>query len=235
MATTDGGAKAPRALVVHGGWDGHEPRQCAERFAGWMTKRGFAVTVKDSLDAYLDPAAMKDLAVVVPVWTMGTITGDQRKALCAAVAGGVGLAGWHGGMCDAFRNDTEYQFMTGGQWVAHPGGVVPYRVDGIDQICPLTAGLKPFNMVSEQYYMHTDPSNRVLAWTTFSGEHGNCPWVEGCRMPVAWLRRWGQGRVFYTSLGHINRDFDVPEAFEIVKRGIQWAAGQPVVPEFTSP
>ena len=149
--------------------------------------------------------------------------------------GGVGLAGWHGGMCDAFRTHTEYQFMTGGQWVAHPGGVVPYRVDGIDQICPLTAGLKPFNMVSEQYYMHTDPSNRVLAWTTFSGEHGNCPWVEGCRMPVAWLRRWGQGRVFYTSLGHINRDFDVPEAFEIVKRGIQWAAGQPVVPEFTSP
>jgi len=225
----------PRALVVQGGWDGHEPRLCAERVAQWMTARGFEVTVKDSLDAYLDPALMSDLSVIVPIWTMGQITGDQRKALCEAVRKGCGLAGWHGGMCDAFRQDTEYQFMTGGQWVAHPGGIVSYRVDGIDQICPVTAGIKPFTMVSEQYYLHTDPGNRVLAWTTFSGAHGDCDWIEGTRMPVVWQRRWGQGRVFYTSLGHVCKDFDVPEAFEIVKRGIQWAARLSIVSEYTSP
>ena len=226
---------APRAMIVQGGWKGHEPDLCAARFAAWLTGRGFAVTVRDSLDAYLDPEAMKDLAVILPLWTMGQIADKQRQALCAAVRSGVGLAGWHGGMCDAFRNDTDYQFMTGGQWVAHPGGVIPYRVDSLDQLCPVTAGLKPFAMVSEQYYMHTDPGNRVLAWTTFSGQYGGCDWIEGTRMPVVWLRRWGKGRVFYTSLGHVNKDFDVPEAFEIVKRGIQWAAGLTIVPEYRSP
>lgn len=226
---------APRALIVYGGWDGHEPKPCATRFAAWMTGRGFAVTVKDSLDAYLDPALMRDLAVIVPVWTMGQITKEQRQALCGAVRAGTGLAGWHGGMCDSFRNDTDYQFMTGGQWVAHPGGVIPYQVDGLCQTSPVTQGLKPFQLVSEQYYMHTDPGNDVLAWTTFSGRHGDAPWIEGTRMPVAWLRKWGEGRVFYTSLGHVNKDFDVPEVFEIAKRGIQWAARLEIVPEFTSP
>ncbi|MFZ4396453.1 MAG: ThuA domain-containing protein [Kiritimatiellia bacterium] len=226
---------APRALIVHGGWDGHEPRQCAERLAAWMTARGFSLTVKDSLDAYLDAEVMKNLAVIVPIWTMGEIKGEQRKALSDAVLAGTGLAGWHGGMCDSFRVDTEYQFMTGGQWVAHPGGVIPYLVDGLKQSSPITKGLKPFQIVSEQYYMHTDPGNRVLAWTTFTGEHGGTPWIQGTRMPVAWQRMWGQGRVFYTSLGHVNKDFDVPEAFEIVKRGIQWAARMRIVPEHTSP
>jgi len=224
-----------KALIVQGGWDGHEPKQCAERFAAWMTARGFSVTVKDSLDAYLDPAVMKNLDVILPLWTMGQISGEQRKALSDAVRSGTGLAGWHGGMCDSFRNDTDYQFMTGGQWVAHPGGVITYTVEGIKQGNPITKGLKPFTMVSEQYYMHTDPGNRVLAWTTFSGEHGDAPWIKGTRMPVVWQRMWGQGRVFYTSLGHVNKDFDVPEAFEIVKRGIQWAARMRIVPEYVSP
>jgi hypothetical protein len=226
---------SPRALLVQGGWDGHEPRQCAERFAAWMTTRGFAVTVKDSLDAYLDAELMKDLAVIVPLWTMGQITKEQRKALSDAVLGGTGLAGWHGGMCDSFRNDTDYQFMTGGQWVAHPGGGITYLVDGLKQSNAVTQGLKPFQMVSEQYYMHTDPGNKVLAWTTFTGEHGNVPWIKGTKMPVVWERMWGEGRVFYTSLGHVNKDFDVPEAFEIVKRGIQWAARMRIVPEYVSP
>ena len=224
-----------KALIVQGGWDGHEPKQCAERFAAWMTTRGFSVTVKDSLDAYLDPAVMKNLDVILPLWTMGQITGEQRKALSDAVLAGTGLAGWHGGMCDSFRNDTEYQFMTGGQWVAHPGGGITYLVDGLKQSNAVTKGLKPFQMVSEQYYMHTDPGNKVLAWTTFTGEHGNVPWIKGTKMPVAWERMWGEGRVFYTSLGHVNKDFDVPEAFEIVKRGIQWAARMRIVPEYVSP
>ena len=224
-----------KALIVQGGWDGHEPKQCSERFAAWMTTRGFSVTVKDSLDAYLDPAVMKNLDVILPLWTMGQITGEQRKALSDAVLAGTGLAGWHGGMCDSFRNDTEYQFMTGGQWVAHPGGGITYLVDGLKQSNAVTKGLKPFQMVSEQYYMHTDPGNKVLAWTTFTGEHGNVPWIKGTKMPVAWERMWGEGRVFYTSLGHVNKDFDVPEAFEIVKRGIQWAARMRIVPEYVSP
>jgi type 1 glutamine amidotransferase len=222
------------ALIVQGGWGGHEPRQCADVFAPWLESKGFEVTVSESMDAYLDAKRMRRYSVIVPIWTMGQITPEQSKALREAVRSGAGLAGWHGGMCDAFRTDTEYQFMTGGQWVAHPGGIVPYRVHILYNDDPITRGLDDFQMKSEQYYLHTDPGNEVLATTTFNGRHGSTPWIRGTVMPVVWKRRYGKGRVFYTSLGHIAADFDVPEAREIVNRGILWAAHERVVPEYVS-
>jgi type 1 glutamine amidotransferase len=130
--------------------------------------------------------------------------------------------GWHGGLGDAFRNNVEYQFMVGGQWVAHPGGVIPYDVHIIDHNDKVTSGLKDFHMHSEQYYMHVDPNVKVLATTTFNGDHAW--WIDGCVIPVAWKKMYGKGRVFYSSLGHVAKDFDVPEALEIMKRGIRWAA-----------
>ena len=135
---------------------------------------------------------------------------------------GVGFGGWHGGMGDSFRNHPDYQFIVGGQWVAHPGGVIDYRVNITNHADPITAGLEDFDMHSEQYYMHVDPSNEVLATTTFDGEI--LPWIKGTVMPVAWKRQWGAGKVFYSSLGHVAKDFDVPEAREIVRRGLLWAA-----------
>jgi uncharacterized protein len=210
------------ALMVWGGWDGHEPKQCADIFAPWLRSQGFTVTVAETLDAYLDADLVKTLSLIVPIWTMGTITQDQEKALLAAVTHGVGIAGWHGGMGDSFRNNTEYQYMVGGQWVAHPGGVIPYRVQVTNHADPITAGLPDFDMVSEQYYMHVDPSNQVLATTTFGGAVND--WIAGAVMPVAWKRRYGAGKVFYTSLGHVAKDFDVPQARTIVQRGMLWAA-----------
>jgi type 1 glutamine amidotransferase len=221
------------ALIVHGGWQGHEPKQCVDIFVPWLKSRGFDVTVSDTLDAYLDAAKMQSYTLIVPVWTMGEIKPEQRDGLINAVKGGVGLAGWHGGMCDAFRQETEYQFMTGGQWVAHPGGPIKYKVNITNHKDPIMRGLKDFDMESEQYYMHVDPSNEVLATTTFDGTHGY-PWIDGTVMPVVWKRMWGKGRVFYTSLAHVSKDFQVPEALEIVKRGMQWAAGQKVVAEYES-
>jgi len=153
---------------------------------------------------------------------MGTITGPQEKALLDAVKNGVGIAGWHGGLCDSFRNNTEYQFMTGGQWVAHPGGVIDYTVEITDKNDPVTKGLTGFAMHSEQYYMHVDPNVKVLATTTFTDQKAD--WIGGCTMPVAWKKVYGKGRVFYSSLGHVASDYKVPQALEIMKRGIRWAA-----------
>ncbi len=209
------------ALIVAGGWEGHEPRQCAELFAGVLRGDGYAVEVAETLDVYLDAAKLAALDLIVPIWTMGTITAEQERGLLDAVAGGVGVAGWHGGMGDAFRNNPNYQFMVGGQWVAHPGDIIDYTVQITAPDDPITEGLNDFAMHSEQYYLHVDPSNEVLATTTFSGEHA--PWIAGCVMPVVWKRRWGEGRVFYCSLGHKAADFDVPEAREIVRRGMRWA------------
>lgn len=211
-----------KALMVYGGWDGHEPKQCVDRFAPFLRENGFEVTISDTLDSYLDKDLLSQLSLVVPVWTMGKITDAQFEGLRDAVAAGTGLAGWHGGMCDSFRANTGYQFLTGGQWVAHPGNIFRYRVNFTSIKDPLTEGLEDFEIESEQYYMHVDPANRVLATTTFDGAIH--PWINGTVMPVVWTRRWDQGRVFFSSLGHVASDFDVPEARILVERGLLWAS-----------
>jgi uncharacterized protein len=210
------------ALFVWGGWEGHEPRQCVDLFAPWLESQGFDVSITSSLDTFLDHDYLRSRSLVVPIYTMSTITDEQERGLLDAVASGVGLAGWHGGTADAFRNNPEYQFMIGGQWVAHPGGIIDYEVTIARSDDPITAGLDNFRMHSEQYFMHVDPSNEVLATTTFDGSH--LPWIAGTVMPVVWKRRWGEGRVFYSSLGHVAHDFDVPEARTIMQRGLLWAA-----------
>jgi type 1 glutamine amidotransferase len=211
-----------KALMVWGGWDGHEPKQCVDIFAPYLREQGYEVEISDTLDVYLDTAKLQALSLIVPVWTMGTITREQEAGLLAVVKDGVGIAGWHGGMGDSFRNNTEYQFMVGGQWVAHPGGVIDYDVNITDHHDPITAGLLDFHMKSEQYYMHVDPSNEVLATTTFGEKYA--PWIKGTVMPVVWKRMWGAGRVFYTSLGDVAADFTVLEARTIVQRGMLWAS-----------
>lgn len=210
------------ALIVWGGWDGHEPEKGAALFAPFLQEQGYEVEVSTTLDSYLNNEKMQSLDLIVPIWTMGTITSEQENGLLTAVRSGVGIAGWHGCMADSFRNNTNYQFMVGGQWVAHPGNIIDYTVNITNHEDPITAGLKDFQMHSEQYYMHVDPSNEVLATTTFEGIEA--PWVKGTVMPIVWKRHYGEGRVFYSSLGHMRRDFDVPEALEIMKRGMLWAS-----------
>jgi len=208
--------------MVWGGWEGHEPKQCVDVFEPYLREQGYDVEVSDTLEVYTDERKMKALDLIVPVYTQGEITREQETGLLEAVKGGVGIAGWHGGMGDSFRNNVNYQFMVGGQWVAHPGGIIDYDVEIIDRHDPITTGLPDFHMKSEQYLMHVDPSNHVLAVTTFSGEY--CPWIEGTIMPVVWKRMWGAGKVFYSSLGHVAKDFEVPEARIIVERGMLWAS-----------
>jgi type 1 glutamine amidotransferase len=213
-----------KALMVWGGWEGHEPRQTVERFAPFLRENGFEVRIENSLEVYADREYLNSLSLIVPVWTMGSITVEQEKGLLGAVKSGVGLAGWHGGMGDSFRTSTGYQWMVGGQWVAHPGNIIDYTVQVTDTQHEITRGLSDFAVHSEQYYMHTDPGNSVLATTTFSGEHEGADWIAGTVMPVLWTRRWGAGRVFYSSLGHVNSDFEVFEVAETLRRGMLWAA-----------
>ena len=213
------------ALIVWGGWDGHEPQQVAEIFHKALTEKGFSVQVSDTLDAYTS-TDLKALTLIVPVWTMGSITGDQLNPLLEAVKSGVGLAGCHGGMCDSFRNETEYQFMTGGQWVSHPGN------DGTEYIVRITdpdhfitqGAPAEFAVKSEQYYMHTDPANKVLAVTPFpvaDGPHvANGPFD----MPVIWTKYYGQGRVAYNSLGHHADIVAQKEVLPLMTRSLLWAA-----------
>lgn len=214
--------KGKKVLYLYGGWEGHEPEQCRDLFVPWLESEGAEVFVYDNLDCYTDSALMERVDLIIQHFTQGEITPQQEKALLNAVRNGTGLAGWHGGTGDSFRTNVAFQYMVGGQWVAHPGNVIDYEVSITDREDPVTMGLNNFDMHSEQYYMHVDPNVKVLATTTFTGEHND--WIEGAVMPVVWKKSFGKGRVFYSSLGHVVTDFEVPEALEIMKRGIRWAA-----------
>jgi type 1 glutamine amidotransferase len=192
-----------KALMVWGGWEGHEPKQCVQLFAPLLQEAGFEVEISHTLDAYLNKEKMASYDLISQAYTMSTITAEQLNGLLEAIANGTGFGGWHGGVADAFRDSVEYQFMVGGQWVAHPGNIIDYTVQISDHDDPITTGLDDFNMHSEQYYLHVDPSNKVLATTTFDGTY--LDWIDGVVMPVAWTRRWGKGRVFYCSLPPISR------------------------------
>lgn len=208
-------------LFVYGGWQGHEPEQCKDLFVPWLKSNGFNVIVTDSLNLYADSNFMSTIDLVIQVYTMSEISKEQEKGLLTAVKNGASIAGWHGGLGDAFRNNPDYQYMIGGQWVAHPGGIIDYEINILPTKDPITDGLNDFKINSEQYYMHIDPAIEILATTSFSDAHDK--WIKGTVMPVVWKKKYGQGKVFYSSLGHSVNDFNVPEALTIMQRGILWA------------
>ncbi len=216
---------ALRALILRGGWVGHEPVQVSELFRIMLQDEGFSVSIIEDPDLLKDPSMLANLDLFVPVLTMTKIDPVAEKNILAAIAAGTGIAGCHGGMCDAFRESTDWQFMTGGQWVAHPGNDgVEYVVQLRNSTSPLVAGMHDFQVRTEHYYLHVDPVVEVLATTRFplvDGPHAANGPVD---MPVVWTRRWGKGRVFYNSLGHQAAVFAAPEARELMRRGFLWAA-----------
>ncbi|MBN2851469.1 MAG: ThuA domain-containing protein [Clostridia bacterium] len=214
-----------KALIVRGGWDGHQPVEVSEVFAKILQDNHFEVEVSDSLDSLNQYDDIKDLHLIVPVWTMGEISNEQMANVTKAIANGTGIAGCHGGMCDSFRQNTEWQFITGGQWVSHPGGdQVEYTVNMRNSSSDITKGISDFKVRSEQYYVHVDPCIEVLATTRFP----TVKWFHSSNkevdVPVVWTKRWGHGRVFYNSLGHHADIFDIKEAYQLMEKGFLWAA-----------
>lgn len=214
------------ALIVFGGWEGHQPREVAELFAADLKTDGFKVELSDTLEAFNDGEKLKKLNLIIPCWTMGNIKSEQSNNVLNAVAGGVGLAGVHGGMCDAFRSDCGWQFMTGGQFVAHPGNTIKYPVHVLDRLHPIMAGINDFVVETEQYYMHVDPAIKVLATTPVPtpGAEGPHSVNPPAAMPVVWTKMWGQGRVFYNSLGHDRAMVESEPCRTIDRRGFAWTA-----------
>ncbi|QTN00470.1 hypothetical protein ERJ70_14880 [Sediminibacillus dalangtanensis] len=213
-----------KALIFQGGWEGHEPAEVAEILAGILQEEKFEVKTTDSLKT-LEQEDLNGYDLIVPNWTQGEITNEQLKPLLEAVASGTGLAGLHGGLGDSFRKATDYHFMVGGQWVAHPGNDgVEYTVHIKDPGHPLTYDIKDFTVVSEQYYMHVDPAVNVHAYTTFpvaDGPHAGNGEVD---MPVVWTKKWGNGKVYYCSLGHVAEIVRMPEVTALMRNGFNWAA-----------
>ena len=216
---------AKKALIVWGGWDGHEPELVSARFDKILKEEGFKVDVSETLSSYDDPEKLKQYDLLVPVWTGGDLSGEQAVSVQQAIEEGTGMAGCHGGMCDSFRTNTEWQFLTGAQWVAHPGN------DGTQyRVCmrpntnhPIVEGIGDFDVVSEQYYILVDPCVNILATTRFPVAEGAYTANGAFDMPVMFTKLWGKGKLFYSSLGHHDDVFNIPEAFTTMKRGLLWA------------
>ena len=210
-----------KALIFRGGWAGHEPVETSDIVAAALRAEGVEVDIYEGNECLEKEGFAAQYDVIIPVMTMSQISADASKNLRDAVQSGVGIAGWHGGMCDAFRNDTNYQFMTGAQFVAHPGNKIDYRVNIISDD-PILEGIEDFDYHSEQYYMHVDPSNQVLATTVTCGV--DAPWSKGVTMPVIFKRMFGDGKVFYCALGHCAEEFKTyPQLVKIMVKGILWA------------
>lgn len=213
-----------KALIFQGGWDGHEPVQVSALLTSILEGEDFEVEVHDNLDCLADRDKLMNMDLIVPVWTMGKIAPEYTKNVSHAVAEGTGLAGCHGGMCDAFREDENWQFMTGAQWVAHPGNDgVEYMVN-VSNDDYFTRDMKDFKVCSEQYYLHVDPAVKVYATTIFPVAEGPHSANGQVAVPVVYTKMWGKGRIFYNSLGHHADVFDIPEAKEIMRRGLLWAS-----------
>lgn len=210
------------ALILYGGWEGHEPKPVSEIIESALKAKGVSVTRENSLDPLTDAARLAGTDVIIPIWTMGTMTNDQWKGMDQAVRSGVGFGGFHGGAGDAFRGNLGYQWMVGGQFVGHPT-VGEYEVYVTDTTHPITTGLPTtFSYKSEQYYQIVDPGITVLAATPYN--------YDGHRvvMPCVWTKTWGKGRVFYSALGHVAKEFkDYPHVLDMTVRGILWAARKP--------
>lgn len=214
-----------RALVVRGGWEGHTPEASTDAFTGFLAEAGFEVIVEDSLEAYADAELMGSLSLIVQSWTQGDILLDEFRGLREAITNGVGFAGWHGGVLDAFRQTVEYSQMLGGVFTAHPHGMVPYRVEfsPAGRAHPTTSGLADFELTAEQYWVLCDTLSTVLATTDIVPQPGDA-WAEPYRAPVAWARQWGKGRIFVTTLGHGVDDLRNPPVRALISRGMLWAA-----------
>lgn len=208
-------------LVVWGGWEGHKPSLFASHVEKWLISENANYQINNSLNAYNNFDELIKYDLIIQSVTLGQISENQEANLVKAVRSGVGIAGAHGGLADSFRNNTNYQFMIGGQFVKHPGGKVKFKINMLDD--ELTEGLDDFEIFTEQYYLHYDPNIEIIANTKFNGE--TFPWIEDVVMPVSWKKTYGKGKVFYLSIGHDPNEFMMHEdGWKLLTRGFVWAS-----------
>jgi type 1 glutamine amidotransferase len=225
------------ALVVRGGWDGHAPVAATELFIPFLEAEGFTVRVEESTAVYADEGVLAATDLIVQSVTMSTIEPDELAGLVRAVEAGTGLAGWHGGIADSFRNSSDYYHLVGGQFATHPSkspadvhgdqtdNYLTHTVDITDlgRTHHITEGLDDFELTTEQYWVLHDELSDVLATTTHPVQPWH-PWHRPVTSPAVWTREWGAGRVFVATPGHSVDVLEHPSVRTIIERGMLWAS-----------
>ena len=223
-------------IYVYGGMNGHSPKESVDLFVPILEKEGAIVKVFDNFSVFENEKLMNEADLIIQTFTDAfssdpRMNNDQFKGLRKALINGTGFAGWHGGLGDSSPNPL-YHFIVGGDFVSHPGELkemktAEYEVKIYDSEDYITDGLSDFKIFgSEQYYMMIDPNVKVLAVSEF--KLNNWPTIEneikGSFMPVIWKKNYGKGRVFYSSVGHYLREFEIPQVFTMQMRGFRWAS-----------
>lgn len=225
------------ALVVRGGWDGHQPVETTELFIPYLKDNGYNVRVEEGPAVYADAEYMATVDLIVQCNTMTTIEKAEFEGLRAAIEAGTGMAGWHGGIADSYRNNSDYMHLIGGQFACHPGkhpdecegeqsdNYVPYTVNMTPAAAthPITEGIADFDLVTEQYWVLADSYIDVLATTTQKVREWD-PWHREVTSPAIWTRIWGKGRIFVATPGHNVDILEDPNVKTIVERGMLWAS-----------
>ncbi|WP_125614439.1 ThuA domain-containing protein [Specibacter cremeus] len=223
------------ALVVRGGWDGHQPVEATDLFIPFLRVNGYDVRIEEGPKIYTDTGYLAGVDLIVQCNTMNTIERDELAGLMGAVEAGTGLAGWHGGIADSYRNSSDYLHFIGGQFACHPGkhpdervgdasdNFLDYRVEITDRRHPITAGIDDFSLTTEQYWVLTDDYIDVLATTTLPARAFD-PWHRPVIAPAVWTRRWGAGRIFVATPGHSVDVLQDTNVKTIIERGLLWAS-----------
>ena len=226
-----------RALIVRGGWEGHEPVAATDLFIPFLEENGFEVRVEDSPAVYADGDYLATVDLIVQVNTMATIQDAEFQGLRRAIENGTGFTGWHGGIADSFRASSDYLQLVGGQFATHPGKEpASRRDDETDNFLthtiditpagrghPITAGLDDFELTTEQYWVLHDDLIDVLATTTHPVQPWH-PWHRPVTSPAIWTRRWGAGRIVVTTPGHSLDVLENPNVRAVIERGMLWAS-----------
>jgi type 1 glutamine amidotransferase len=227
-----------QALIVRGGWEGHEPVQTTDSFLPFLTEQGYRTRVEDSTKVYADADYLATVDLIVQVVTMSTIEADELKGLMTAIRNGTGMAGWHGGIADSFRNSADYLQLIGGQFAHHQAkdrpealkgegadNFVRYTVDIVAEQAdhPIVAGISDFELETEQYWVLSDDYNDVLATTTIPARDFDA-WQRPITCPAIWTRQWGKGKIFVTTAGHSFDIVDQQPVRTIIERGMLWVS-----------
>jgi len=225
-----------RALVVRGGWEGHAPVEATELFLPFLRDNGYEVRVEESPEVYADAEVLGATDLIVQSVTMSQISHDQLQGLRAAIAAGTGMAGWHGGIADSYRNNSDYLQLIGGQFATHPSkepslccgtqedNYLKYTVEitELGRKHPVTEGLEDFELDTEQYWVLHDDLIDVLATTTHPVQPYH-PWHRPITSPAVWTRLWGEGRIMVATPGHSVDILEDANVRTIMERGMLWA------------
>ncbi len=223
--------------MVRGGWDGHQPEAATDLFLPFLREQGFEVQVETEPEVYADRERMAGIDLILQSTTMTEISWDALVGLRAAVAAGTGLAGWHGGIADSFRNSSDYLQLVGGQFATHPAKAPEERVgDQTDNYLRytveitdlgrshvITAGIEDFELDTEQYWVLHDDLIDVLATTTHPVRPWH-PWHRPVVSPAIWTRLWGSGRIFVATPGHGPDVLEDVNVRTVIERGLLWAS-----------